>query len=145
MQTFKAVALVGVFREEQISTELYHRKISSDTYIDSTEFLLVEDELCEALVSDETINIAAQIGDEDYKYYLVEFTGSLNYHQDYWGEWDVDIVVDIQSCKQVDNEHVELPSPGPEMPNYQDKNKELEAVELDDDIQSFFQKLRLPK
>jgi hypothetical protein len=124
MQTFKAIALVGVFREEELNMEFYDRKVSADTYIDSTEFSLVEDELQEDLINDEKINLASQIGEEDYKYYLVEFTGSLKYHQDYWGEWDVDIVVDIQSCKEVANEHVVLPSPGPEMPDYEPKEPE---------------------
>jgi hypothetical protein len=124
MQTFKAIALVGVFREEKLNMEFYDRKVSADTYIDSTEFSLVEDELQEDLINDEKINLASQIGEEDYKYYLVEFTGSLKYHQDYWGEWDVDIVVDIQSCKEVANEHVALPSPGPEMPDYESKEPE---------------------
>lgn len=133
MQTFKAIALVGVFREEKLNMEFYDRKVSADTYIDSTEFLLVEDELQDALIDDETIDMTSQIGDEDYKYYLVEFTGSLDYHQDYWGEWDVDIVVEIQSCKQVENEHVPLPSPRPEMPDYQHKGEKPEFVEFDDD------------
>lgn len=141
MQTFKAIALVGVFREEELNMEFYHRKVSSETYIDSTEFSLVEDELQEALVSDETINLNSQIGDEDYKYYLVEFTGSLDYHQDYWGEWDVDIVVDIQTCKEVANEHVELPSPGPEMPDYESKNEGNMEHDLGNLSLSFLKKI----